>query len=52
MLRKVEPSSAPSFERVVETDGCSVPTAGQLLDEFERLIGEAAKSGSMEMEIE
>jgi hypothetical protein len=51
-LRQVTPSSAPSFERVVPSAGCSVPTPAQILTEFTRLAGEALSSGTMEMEIE
>jgi hypothetical protein len=51
LIRQVMPSSAPSFERVVPTAGCPVPTPGQILAEFTRLAGEALSSGTMEMEI-
>jgi hypothetical protein len=51
VLRQVTPSSAPSFERVVPSAGCPVPTPAQILAEFTRLAGEALSSGTMEMEI-
>jgi hypothetical protein len=52
LLRQVTPSSAPSFERVIPSEGCPVPTPEQILAEFTRLVGEALSSGTMEMAIE
>lgn len=52
LLRRVAPSRAPSFERVDPSEGCTVPTADQILAELTRLVGEALSSGTMVMEIE
>jgi hypothetical protein len=52
LLRRVEPSRAPSFERLVPTEDSEVPSPEQILATFERLLAESLASGAMEMEIE
>ena len=52
LVQQVRPSSAPSFERVVPFEGCTVPSPERILAEFTKLVGEALLSGTMEMEIE
>lgn len=52
LLGQVEASRAPPFDLVVAAEGCTVPTAQEVLDEFRRLVGEALLSAKMEMEIE
>jgi hypothetical protein len=52
VLRRVTPSSAPSFERLVPAAGSAVPTPDQILAELARLAAEALPSGTLEMEIE
>jgi hypothetical protein len=52
LVRRVRPTKAPSFDRLVAAEGCSVPTAELVLAEFERLVREAVSRGSLQMEIE
>jgi hypothetical protein len=52
VLQQVESSGAPSFELLVPSEGCQVPTAKQILAEFQRVVAEAVSCGSIEMEIE
>ncbi|MEZ4226796.1 MAG: hypothetical protein R3B13_37990 [Polyangiaceae bacterium] len=50
-FRRIEPTLAPSFERVVPSKGCIVPSAERILAELQTVISEAVDLGSVEMEI-
>lgn len=52
VLGKVPPSSAPSFELLVPSEACAVPTPDQLLEAFVAVARDALSSGTMEIEIE
>lgn len=51
-LRKLDTQKADSFDLLVPSDGCIVPTARQVLDVFIRIVSESIKTGKMVIEVE
>lgn len=52
LLGRIDPMTAPSFQRLKPSPGCEVPTPEELLAAFIKVVSEATSLGTLKMQVD